>query len=221
MKKFLFLSSLSILTLVSGRACAQFCFGVSPGPTFNSALFGYKTGRVETYVGFQHAGLNMQSTVSSRRYNFSTSQMEDYSNEANISGALVTPSIGMKFFFINQNKLKAYGNAMVSKPIVVGRYTYNGEADTLFNDVVASINLWSGEMGFGTEYFFDSQFSIGGEFGFRPVIARSTVSEEGKVYNYNTGLYENVTTTYTNNVNFSPTYAKITLNFYFNKKDKS
>ena len=52
--------------------------------------------------------------------------------------------------------------------------------------------MWGGELGFGMEYFFDENFSLGGEFGLRYLHLRYKDSYNDEIYNPNTGQDENV-----------------------------
>lgn len=193
------------------KGYSQFSFGVAPGLSTNSAYFGYKAGKVVPYVGFQYANA---------RFNLEQTGMEwdgvnvvPFSDEMKISGSLYVPNIGIKFFAIEQNKLKAYFNLSVAKPIIRAKVEENGTEVEEINDVLKEVKLLGGELGFGVEYFFDDNFSIGGEFGIRYMGGKYTNSYEEDVYNGVDMQPEDFENTF--KLGLMPTYSKFSLNFYF------
>ena len=78
----------------------------------------------------------------------------------------------------------------------------------------------AGGLGFGVEYNFSENFSIGGEFGIRYFTGNYSESEDRTINDPNTGVPITYKKEMKGNVNFSPTYTKITLNYYFGKKKK-
>lgn len=81
------------------------------------------------------------------------------------------------------------------------------------NDVLKEVKLFGGELGFGVEYFFDDNFSIGGEFGLRYISGKYTNSFEQDVYNGSEMQPEDFEDTF--RLSLMPTYSRISLNFYF------
>lgn len=71
------------------------------------------------------------------------------------------------------------------------------------------------KFGFGVEYFFDENFSLGGEFGLRYFNFRYNDSNEREIYNPNTGNYMDTEIKNDYSFNMSPTFSKISLNYYF------
>jgi hypothetical protein len=221
MKKVLLLLSVCLLFAVKGYS--QFAFGVAPGLSTNTAYFGFKAGKVVPYVGFQYANIKFTNEWESHTYEYD-GDIGDYvwvddDGDMKISGSLYVPNIGVKFFAIEQNKLKAYFNLSVSKPFIRGKmqvdgddaeFDFNGDDDATVNDILKEIKLIGGEFGFGVEYFFDNNFSIGGEFGLRYLRGKFTMEDEGAEIDDDVETY---TDTY--KISMSPTYSKISLNFYF------
>lgn len=85
-----------------------------------------------------------------------------------------------------------------------GKLEYDGEEEEEISDAIKNINVFGAEAGFGVEYFFDDNFSIGGEYGIR----------------FFSGKYETVDEfdNFTLKMNINPTYTKLALNFYFGGK---
>lgn len=188
MTKLLQITQFLFLLFLTNYSYAQFAFGVEPGIGLKNAYFGYKTsGNFLPYFSLQLA---------------SGKVVDEYGGETDkYSATFVLPTIGTKYYLKQNNKLSPYLNAFVSKPFAI----INSEGDDS-ND--AKLNAFAGGAGFGTEYFFDPRFSVGGEFGLMFFSAKEK-------YNYDDfggGVSENAT-----KYSVSPTYAKISLNFYFKK----
>jgi hypothetical protein len=182
MKKVVLL--LSVCLLLGLKGYSQFSFGVSPGLSTNTAYFGFKIGKVVPYVGLQYASAHLNVEVGDT-----------------IDGkvSLIVPEVGVKFFAIEKNKLKAYFNLNVTKPFISGKLTQNGTEMDSFGETLKDVKLIGGNFGFGVEYFFDDNFSVGGEYGVQYL--------HGK-YDEDFGI----------KVGVVPTYSKISLNFYFGDK---
>ncbi len=213
MKKVIVL--LSLCVLFSFKSYSQFAFGVAPGLSTNSAYFGLKAGKVVPYIGFQYANIKVNMVESGEEFDYDVMDMVSYSYDSKLSGNLYLPNLGIKFYAVEKNKLKAYFNVSLAKPFIRGKLENDGETSDEFNDELKKIKLFAGEFGFGTEYFFDNNFSIGGEFGIRYLFGKYTNSYEDEEYNPNTSNYETVEIENTTKVGLSPTYSKISLNFYF------
>ncbi|MBI9033430.1 MAG: outer membrane beta-barrel protein [Bacteroidales bacterium] len=204
---------LTILTVAFAATAgfSQLTFNVSPGLNLNSASFGYKINdRIIPYVGFQY----MNSSINYEYKRTSTNPTDEgYETDETLKTSLFIPNIGVKAFLVSKNDIKAYANVMLSMPIVNSEFEDDGEIEEDYRDVVESINLFGVQAGVGCEYFFSENFSLGGEFGFR-YFRFKTEREETDTYD---GFDNTQTTTretkYTANV--SPTYNKISLNFYF------
>jgi hypothetical protein len=106
--------------------------------------------------------------------------------------------------------------------LFTGKFDFNTgdiEDDTLFQSEFdkykKSVKIWGGEFAFGAEYYFDDNFSISGEFGIRYFKQKYNDSYEKEIYNPETTEYQTTEITTTMNNNISPTFSKISLNFYF------
>ncbi len=187
MKKLFQVTMIAILLLGANYSHAQFTFGVEPGIGLKTAYFGYKTkGNFLPYFSLQLA---------------SGKVVDEYNGETDkYSATFVLPTIGTKYYLKQNSKLSPYLNAFVSKPFAI----INSEGDDSDN---TSLNAYAGGIGFGTEYFFDPQFSVGGEFGLMFFGAKETYSDT-----FGGSVSQNMT-----KYSVNPTYAKISLNFYFKK----
>jgi hypothetical protein len=206
MKKNLLLTIAAIF-IASLPAFSQFTFTAAPGLNLNSAYFGYKMGKIVPYVGIQYCGI---SGSYKNLVNY-TGSSPDESNEVKFTGRVIMPSIGLKYFAIEKNKIKGYVNATLAKPFLSAKLTENGSEVTEVSDEVKKVSLWGGSLGVGAEYFFDDNFSVGGEFGIHAVAGK--YSRTDFYSNYNGNGDANVT----NEVKamLMPTYTKISVNFYF------
>lgn len=207
-----------IVLIVSNNASAQFSFGVSPGLTLNSSYFGYKINKFVPYVGFQYLNIRYKMIETGKKVNYNINQIEDYSEENLMNAGLLIPNIGVKYFFISQNNLKAYSNLMFSKPFLYGNMKENGEIVDDFDDQIKNLKIWGGELGFGAEYYFSENFSIGGEFGIRFLTAKYTETKDRTIQDPNTRENVNYTRNIESNYNINPTYSKIVVNYYFGQK---
>jgi hypothetical protein len=209
MKKAILLVAIAAVFGLKGYS--QFSFGVAPGLSTNSAYFGYKAGKVVPYVGFQFANARINLDMTGMEWDGAS--VVSFSNEMKISGSLYVPTLGIKFFAIEKNKLKAYFNLSVAKPFIRAKVEDNGTEIEEINDVLKEIKLIGGEFGFGVEYFFDDNFSVGGEFGIRYMHGKYSNTYEEEVYNGTDMQLEEFEDTY--NIGLMPTYSKFSLNFYF------
>jgi opacity protein-like surface antigen len=133
------------------------------------------------------------------------------------SATIFMPSIGLKYFFLESGKLKAYGLANYSK-IFLSVKVKDSEDPTINEDVqkeIKNIKISGWQLGFGTEYFFDEHFSVGGEFGLIGLGIKDKTERERTLFDPNTG--DDIITKINQNLklNINPTYARMTLNFYF------
>jgi hypothetical protein len=209
MKKAILL--VAICAIFGLKGFSQFAFGVSPGLSTNSAYFGYKAGKVVPYVGFQYAGVRLNLKQTGMEWD--GTNVVPFSNETKFSANLYVPNLGIKVFAVEHNKLKAYFNLSVAKPIIRAKIEENGSQDEELSDQLKEVKLIGGEFGFGIEYFFDNNFSIGGEFGIRYMHGKYTNNYQQDVYNGTDMQPEDFTDTY--NIGLMPTYSRISLNFYF------
>ena len=110
------------------------------------------------------------------------------------------PFVGLKYFAINTELLKAGFNATVFKPFITAKYVVDGEEEeSNFKN-----SIFGSELGFVSEYFFSSNFSVGGEFGYRFGIGSSTYVGENSNIIYNDDKFR-----------LNMTYVSASMNFYF------
>jgi hypothetical protein len=215
MKIKLFVALVAIISF-SLKSYGQFTFGVSPGIGLNSTYFGYKLNdKLVPFIGFQYAHVKFKYEETGEEFDYDLGDVVSYSYKTEFSGSLYVPNIGIKYFIKQQNKLNAYVSLCISKPFLSGKLEYDGEADEEFKNQIKNISLWGGEAGFGVEYFFDDNFSIGGEFGLRYLHLKYNDSYDYEFYNPNTGDYEMTEIKDDYRLNVSPTFSKLSLNFYF------
>lgn len=214
----LFIAALAL----SLSASAQFAFSVSPGMQLSGTQFGYKVQKFVPYIGIQMWMVKGEFVDSGKEYDFDQDAIVSY--ERTLSGkiSMILPTIGLKYFFLESNKLKAYGNANFSKLILGGKVEDSSdpsnEADAEFQKILKNTKASAFQIGFGTEYFFDNNFSLGGEFGLNMISFKSETSREEMVIHPNDPSQDQEATfTNTFSAKFNPTYAKISLNFYFGK----
>lgn len=186
----------------------QFSFGVSPGLNLNSVYFGYKVGIAVPNIGFQYMHIGLK---------FDDSGYPDGNFEA--KGNLFIPQIGCKVFVAQKNKVKAYAAFNIAKPILTGKITVDGEEDDEVKESLDNLSLLGMQFGVGAEYFFDDNFSVGGEFGLRMFHGKLKQSYTEEHWEYDP---ETMETTYYETqetidvkANLNPTYSRISLNFYF------
>ena len=219
MKTKLLLVLFTALVLIN-KSYGQFSFGVSPGIGLNSAYFGYKiNNKIVPYIGFQYLNAKFKFEESGEKYDWDLNQVVSYSEKNIFSGSLYIPNIGVKYFIKQHNKIKAYLSLNISKPLLSGNLKYDGEEDEDFKESIKNISMWGGEFGFGVEYFFDENFSIGGEFGLRYLHLKYNDTYESDLYNPNTGNYQDTEIENDYRFNMSPTFSRISLNYYFLKEE--
>ncbi len=213
MKRTLFIAA--IIFLFSNTGFSQPVFGVSPGLSLNSAYFGYKVNRFVPFIGFQYFGTSINYEYKHKLYDGSLGSIVDHNHSDDVKIKLIIPNIGLKYYVKESGNLKAFVTLNLSKPILTGKYEVDGIEDEESKKYIEGISLFGGELSFGAEYFFDEQFSIGGEFGLRYLHAKYTFSEDESIFNPNTGDTEVSKASYEAKLNASPTFSRISLNFYF------
>ncbi len=213
---------LSFFLFISQSSKAQFAFGVSPGLNLNGAYFGYQiNNKVVPYAGLQFFNLGFKFEENGERYDFSSNSIISYSDTETLNGSLLIPTIGTKYFFLENNKLKSFFNLGISKPILWAKNEYNGQENEELKEAVDNLNLWGGEFGFGVEYYFSENFSLGGEFGLRFLHARFQETQQTTIFDPNAGNFQQSEISRDYRFNFSPTFSRITLNYYFSRKTPS
>jgi len=224
MKIKLFLLAIAA-TCISSAAFSQSSFGVSPGIGLNTAYYGYRVNdKLMPFVGFQFLNIKVEGVEKGEEFDFNQGQLVSYSRSNEFSGSLYIPNLGLKYFVKEENSIKAYLTLSVSKPFITASITDDGENDEDFEEDVKNLSLLGGEFGFGVEYFFDENFSIGGEFGIRYFHLKYEETRDEQIFVPNSGNGGGtiVDTEIQNDFNFniSPTYSKIALNYYFGGKSE-
>lgn len=234
MKKVLILCGLIFVT--TSGAMSQFYFGVKPGLTFNGASFGLKLGGIVLFGGLDY--LHLSSNVEEQGsdvywtsdyqyidgigdvYNYGY-RLNYHSDNSDASLNIYLPTVGIKVLLGGAEKLDAYLTASFSKPILRGKASSNGR-DNELQEFLDRINIVNIRTGFGTEYFFSDNFSIGGEFGINIFSGNyeevKKDYESGPVGSSITGMrQETVETSHTFNLNLGIglTYSLLCLNYYF------
>ena len=213
--KRLFLAIL-VFAFIKANTFSQCTFSVSPGLTFNSANFGYKiNSKFVAYIGFQFANVGIINETTGKEYDLMLHNIVDYSHKKELSGSLYIPNIGAKYYIKEVNKLKSYLTLNISKPIIGGKEKYDGKESESFKNDIKNVSMWGGEFGFGTEYFFDENFSVGGEFGLRYFRFGNSSEIDYLLYDSSTGIGTKSKIKNDYSVNLSPTYAKFSFNYYF------
>ncbi|MBN1183595.1 MAG: hypothetical protein JXB49_14995 [Bacteroidales bacterium] len=211
-----FFLTLVIVIGLSVKGYSQVSFGVSPGIGLNTAYIGYKVNdNVVPFFGFQYLNASFKYEQSGRDYDWELNRVVNQEYSEKLSGSLYIPNIGLKYFIAQKNQMKPYISVVLSKPFLSAKAEDDGEEIDDVKDAVKKLKMIGGELAFGTEYFFDDNFSIGGEFGLRYFHFKYDDSYDHEYYNPNTGDYEESEIEVEYRFNTSPTFTKISLNYYF------
>ncbi len=235
MKKYLVF--LLVLIIYAPMLNAQgLVFGVEIQPELKSTYyFGYKAGSFVPYAGLEV--LKIGGSYSSHYEDWNEDGSGDhylaYENDWDINGSatLFIPRIGLKFY-LSQSNISSYFKLGVLKclPSVSGEYSYRYvdydslgnvfyESDTTMalldeeKEVIASIlGVFGINIGFGCEYHLSSNFSIGGEAGFRywKTGGDYVRDEEDLTPFYDRDIWEQELST-----SLGISYAIFTLNYYW------
>ncbi len=206
--------------LMPSESRAQLYFSVSPGVQLNGASFGYKVGKFVPFAGMQIMQGSSSMIVKGMEYDDNAGEILPYERKFELSGAVTIPTIGSKFFFMQTNKIKAYGTLAYTfyKLSAKIKDSDNPDLDDMLQHELERVRISGGYAGVGAEYFFDDNFSLGGEFGFRPIHVSYKGEDNGVAYNPITGESKAVLTEYDYKFNMNPTYSRISLNYYFSRK---
>ncbi|MDH5609699.1 MAG: hypothetical protein OEY56_09465 [Cyclobacteriaceae bacterium] len=204
---------LLLLSMYSGFG--QAAFGLSPGLGFSSAYFGTKKTKVMIYAGLQHVGTKYNYQESGKRFDFNLNRIINYDNTTTFKGSLFVPNVGFRLYLKENEQLKTYFNLNLAKPFVSGKMEENGTENVEFGEDVKKFRMFGGEFGFGTEYYFTSQFALGGEFGLRYLRLKYDDTRDDLIFDPNTGNDVASVTTISFKSKASPTYSRIVFNYYF------
>jgi len=211
-----FLVVLIAAFVLTGKSYGQFSFGVSPGIGLSGAHLGYKLNKkLIPYIGFQYLNAKFDYAETGEEFDNDLMQVVTYSNKNEFSGSLFMPTIGIKYFMKQKNKLQPFWTLSLTKPFVSGKLKTDGTEDPDFNATVKNIRMWGCEIGYGIEYFVDENFSIGGEFGFKYMHLKYNGTNQSDFWNPNTKSYQNTDIKNSFNLSTNPTFSRITLNYYF------
>ena len=178
-------------TILTGLSYGQAVFSVKPGLNLSGFSVGYKSGKIIPNIGMQYYG----------------GVMEDYDDtgtlDSKTSIRLLLPSIGSKVLVLDNEELTGYVSGSLMLPILTGKSIVNGTEDPDFKKTLKETKFWGFEIGYGMEYAFAKQFSIGGEMGFR-----------GAKYKNESSI-----TNWTTKARLNMTYTTISLNYYISRKE--
>ncbi len=219
-KGFLFFITLILVNVTSTKA--QFVFSVTPGIQLNAAAFGYSFGKLVPYAGLQVLNQSITEITQGKEFD-SNGNVIDVDRSYKVSATLYVPTIGTKYFIKETGNLKMYGNLLFAYfiPSVNIKDSEDPQAEQDFKKHFQKAHLFGGQLGFGTEYFFDENFSLGGEFGFRDLYGSYQEKYDYESYNPNTGQYVSFPRTYKYKLNLNTTYIRISFNFYFKGQNES
>lgn len=233
---------LNLLFLGNSYSQSNLVFGVKPGMTINSAYFGIKMNNLVPFMGADLFWISVSGDYSDSYSDSWTDYYGDLnkwesveSGELSGSAFLLIPHFGCKYYF-NKQEVRPYivGDLFFSIPSVSGKVEWSDEdweyengqliyhdidkgSDELEDDVKDIVNdilsFWGINTGFGAEYFFNPNFSIGGEFGLR-LIFNSVEYKQQNSENYSS--YSNYTEKWEGELSASLklSYAVFSLNFY-------
>jgi len=218
-KTFLHLIITLTLFLCTYFGYAQFTFSVSPGIQMNNASFGIKKNKFKPNIGLQILTGSTMLTESGQRFDYNAGDIVNYEDKYKYSGLAIMPVIGLQYYIKETEKLKAYAAINFTKVFISAKIedSTNPNANIELKDQIKNINILGGQLGFGTEYFFDQYFSISGEFGIRLFHVNYKEEQNHSIYNPNTHETIESKTKYKYNFSLNPTYAKLSFNFYFTK----
>jgi hypothetical protein len=210
------LLSLSLI-LFGLSAWFQATFSVSPGLlNLNSATISDEIqDHFSPYFGFQTLSAGAELVETSYRTG-NGGDLEEYTNEDKFSARLISPTLRVKYHFEGEDKeIKHFVNLALAKPFLSGKARFNGENNLDFTEQLASIDLFGMELGYGARYFFDTRFSIRGEFGLRVYRVEVSETRDRTFYTGQTNTYEEKSIDSNVAGRISPTYSRIGLSVHF------
>lgn len=237
MKQRLTLGLLALAMMASALAHAKdggFVFGVKPSATVQTSYFGMERGKFVFYGGLDMLALGAKmkgmdadwSSYSGNQGQYRTERSFEYSGSA----ILIAPRLGVKCR-LSSHTLRPYLFADLFKVfpfvsvkgeedtreyrdgILYGTY-HSSQDNKKTEDMVKDIlGVWGFNLGFGSEYFFSENFSIGGEYVFR-LFATST-EDKGEEGSRGGGYQWGRTWKDELSGSLKMSYAAIVLNYYF------
>lgn len=205
---------IGIMLSLSATSFSQMTFSVSKGNSLSTATVGYKFKNIVPFLGFQYYGTSTSISYSDQYYDYDSLGLVTNSYSDNLKASLILPSLGVKYFILEREKLKAYSSLSFTLPILSLK-SDDKEYNKQIKEELDKVNIWGSELSFGVEYFFDEQFSVGGEFGLRYIHFDYADEREYTVIDQMTGEELKAKSSESINLNFKPTFTKVSLNFYF------
>jgi len=207
-----------IMICLSVTSFSQITFSVSKGNSLTAATLGYKYKKMVPFVGFQYYGVSTSVSSSNQQYEYdpisNSYDLVKNSYSDDLKASVILPSLGVKYFFLERNKLKAFTSLSFTLPILSAK-SDDADFNKEINEQIDKINIWGSELSFGVEYFIDNQFSIGGEFGLRYIHFNYNDESNQIIVNPMTGTQVSAKSSESIKFNIKPTFSKMSLNFYF------
>lgn len=212
-----FVFSAAPLLFITALSTAQMTFSVSPGVQLYGASFGYMVKRAVPFVGLQILNGSVNIKETGFETNYADNTVDPYTDTYKVIGAAFAPTIGLKYFFKDVEKVRTYGLISATTVILSAKVEDSEDAkeNEYLQDEIKNLRIFGGQLGFGAEYFFENAFSVGGEFGVRFIYLSNEITKDQSVYNPGSNNYEDYKATYSYKYSVNPTYAKISLNYYF------
>ena len=192
-----------------------FAFGVSPGVGFSGAYFGFRGSRVMPYLGMQHISANVNASYSGREFDYDLNRIVNFSHEDELKGSATIIEIGARLMMKQSGPKRSYWNFSLAKPFIEASLTEDGVEDRDLKEDLKNFKSFGAGVGYGVEYFFHPQFTIGGEFGLRILHMSYEDTYDDEIYDPNTGNYVTAPREYSIKGSLRPTYSRISINFYF------
>lgn len=210
-----------IFSLIIGSATnAQLTFSASPGLQLYGGALGYKFNKAVPFIGLNTISGSVNILETGYDYN-DNGDLDRYTNKYKIVGSAFVPTLGLKYFMKETDKVKTY--VLLSATTVLFsaeiKESDDFEENQDLQNQIDNVRIFGGQLGFGAEYFFDPMFSVGGEFGLRMLFFKNEIKGTDNLYNPQTGEFESKPRVTEIKYNLNPTYARITLNFYFKGRD--
>tara|TARA_B100000315_G_scaffold136882_1_gene126135 strand:- start:2717 stop:3373 length:657 start_codon:yes stop_codon:yes gene_type:complete len=210
---------LLISILLTNYSFSQPSMGVRiGGPTESFHVGLLKLGSIHTLVGMDYSGFSLN--LDSKNIEENDGETSESTMEVKAYLRLFMPHAGVKFFFSEKDQLKSYllGEMFLVFPSVHAETTENGDTEELDpdtrNQIKDALDLMGITIGYGTEYYFGDQFSLGGEFGINFILWNW--SDEFTYDYYDDGYNsETETTEFEAKAKIGSSFARMTLNFYF------
>lgn len=204
----------AIMVCLSVTSFSQINFSVAKGNSLTTAKVGFKYKKFVPFIGLQNYSVSASVNASNQYYDINTLGLETETYIEDIKASAILPSIGVKYFFLEREKLKAFTSLSYTLPIFSIKTGDKG-LNTEINNEIDKVNIWGSELGLGVEYFIDDQFSIGGEFGMRYIHFNYDSERDYIVIDQMTGEGLLAKSSESINLNIKPTFAKMSINFYF------